>query len=540
VERLRVALWPAAAAVGVAAEALTFDWSDARYWLPDLATGWSLIACGLLAWQRRPDSRSGVLMVATGFAWFAPGFAAVDVAWIAWLGAHALFLHRGPLVQLVVTYPRGRMDGRLDRAVVACGYAASLVVAVWRSETATVALALLLVVATGCSFLRSSGRRRIDRRASFRATAFLSGMLALTASLRLGFPTSEMLYRTLLAYEATLVVLGVALLIGLLRPGWQRPAVADLVVDIGSSRSGTLRDALARELGDPTLQIAYWRAESETYVDADGRSLELPPQGSGRAVTPVDAEGKPVAVIVHDLAVLDDPGLLEAVAAAARLSAANARLQADVREQVAEVAASRLRLLRARDDERTRLELRLQNGAERRLEILGGRVEDARRRATGDADVKLEVVAERLERAREDLRELAAGLHPRELAEEGVEGALAGLAERSPVPVVLGVSLVPVDPEIEAAVYFTCSEALANVAKYAEATRVDLTVTATNGRVLVDVRDNGIGGADASTGTGLSGLADRVGALGGTLLVDSPAGEGTHVAVELPAARPAS
>jgi len=528
----RAALWPAAAVLGVAAESVAFDWSDPRHWLPDLATGWVLIACGLVAWDRRPDSQAGLLMTATGFAWFAPNFAAVEAAWIAWLAAHALFLHRGPLVQLVVTYPRGRIDGRLDAAVVASGYAAAVITPVWRSEGATIALAGLLVAASGWSYVHAVGRRRRDRLASLRATGLLAAMLAVTASLRLGIATPEMQARTLLAYEATLVVLAAALLVGLLRP--RSAIVTDLVVDVGSSRSGTLRDALARELGDPTLELGYWVAATSTYADASGRALAPPAPGSGRAETRIDLDGRPVALLVHDPAVLNDSGLVDAVAAATRLAARNADLQAEVRKQVSEVTASRLRLLRARDDERRRLERLLHEGAELRLTELGVVLESARRRTGSDA--RLDEVERQLDRTLSDLRELAAGLHPRELTELGLAGALGELARRSPVPVELIVSLEPLQPDIEAAVYFTCSETLANVAKYASASRVDLSVSAGEGSVVVDVRDDGVGGADPSSGTGLSGLADRVGALGGSLLVESPPGGGTHVVAELPAA----
>ncbi len=133
-------LWPAAAVVGVTAEWRLYGWADPRNWAPDLLTGWTLIACGLAGWSRRPQSRSGALLVATGFAWFAPNFAATGVTALGWLSAHALYLYRGPLIHLVLTYPRGRLVRRLDRAAVAAGYAAAVITPVWGSETATIVL----------------------------------------------------------------------------------------------------------------------------------------------------------------------------------------------------------------------------------------------------------------------------------------------------------------------------------------------------------------------------------------------------------------
>ena len=137
-------LWPAAAVVGIAAELRLYGWADPRDWAPDLLTGWTMIACGLAGWWRRPQSRSGALLAAAGFAWFAPNFAASGVAAVAWLSAHALYLYRGPFVQLVLTYPTGRATRRLDRAAVAVGYAAAVITPVWAGEAATIVLACLL------------------------------------------------------------------------------------------------------------------------------------------------------------------------------------------------------------------------------------------------------------------------------------------------------------------------------------------------------------------------------------------------------------
>ena len=131
----RFALWPAGAALGILAEQIYFGWGDARHWVPDLVTGWSLIACGLVGWSRRSESRSGALMAATGFAWFAGNFTTADLGPLDWLAAHALYLYRGPLVHLVLSYPRGRLAGRIERAAVAVGYLAAIVTPAWRSGT---------------------------------------------------------------------------------------------------------------------------------------------------------------------------------------------------------------------------------------------------------------------------------------------------------------------------------------------------------------------------------------------------------------------
>ena len=534
---VRFALWPAGAALGILAEQIYFGWGDARHWVPDLVTGWSLIACGLIGWSRRPDSRSGALMAATGFAWFAGNFTTAGLGPLDWLAAHALYLYRGPLVHLLLSYPRGRIAGRIERAAVAVGYVAAIVTPAWRSGTTTIVLASLLLGVAGRSYLRATGRERRERLAALQATALLGAVLAADALLRLAVSTPEAKDATLLANEAALVALAVSLLAGLLRWPWERAEVTDFVVELGEAGSGRLRDALARALGDPTLELGYWLPESGAYVDAAGRPLTLPGADSDRSVTRVERDGQAVAVLVHDRVVLDDPGLVEAVAAAARLGASNARLQAEVRAQVSELQESRRRLVRAGDEERRRLEQRLHEGAERRLVAVGHVLEreSGNARRTGAAGI--EHARGQLARTLADLHDLAGGLHPRALTDNGLAAALPSLAQRSPVPVELTVSAERLPAEVEAAAYFICSEALANVAKYASASRAVVHVTADERAAQVEIVDDGVGGADPAQGSGLRGLADRVDALGGTLHLESPPGGGTRLAAEIPRPR---
>lgn len=518
---LRLLLWPAGAAIGVVAESASFGWSQPDEWLPDLAVGWTLIACGLVAWSRRPESRSGALMAATGFAWFAANFASEQ----------ALYLHRGPLIHLVLSYPYGRLGGRVERSAVAIAYMAAVIPAVWTSEAATFVLAGLIVTAAGYGYVRAVGRERRTRLAALAATAFVAAVVAGTAAARLAFPTQEVTDATLLVYEAGLCTLAIVLLAGLVVEPWRTP-VTDLVVDLGETRSGTLRDALARALGDPTLEVGYWLDEG--YVDADGHRLTLPAFGSHRRVTPVERDGEAIAVLVHDPAVLDDPGLSDALATAARLAASNARLQTDVRTQLVELRASRRRLVDAGDDERRRLERRLRDTVQRRLTELAHALEGAQADATRAGRIR--GAQEQLAKTLDELRDLAAGLDPGGLADGTFADALESLAAQSPVPVDLTVSSVRLPQEIATAAYFVCSEGLANLVKYASASRASVSVSARVDRVVVEVADDGVGGAAIGGGTGLRGLADRIEALGGTLRLESPVGRGTRLAVELPLA----
>jgi signal transduction histidine kinase len=525
----------AGVALGLTAEWVGFGWGDPRHWIPDLAVGWTLIGCGLIAWSRRPESRAGALLAATGLTWFVGNFAQVDVAAVAWVAAHLVYLHRGPLVQLVLAYPSGRPPSRLVRGAVAVGYAAAVITPIWDSEAATILLAGLLLAVCAREYGRAVGGVRRARLIALQAAAGLSLALAGTAAARLLLPPGEVSGPSLLVYEAALCVLAGGLLAGLLVAPWQQTAVADLVVELGVARSGTVRGELSRALGDPSLEIGYWLPDRAGFVNAEGRVLSLPDPGSGRSVTVVEREGQPVAVLVHDPAVLEDPGLLEAVTSAAQLAAANARLRAEVQARVDELAASRRRILAAGDEERRRLERRLYDGAEVRLRDLAGTLRRGHWSASGEQTKKLIARSqEQLTRTLEELRRLAQGLHPRMLSEQGLAAALAALAKDFPLPVDLNVASTQLPQRVEAVAYFVCAEALANVAKHAAAARVTIAVIAGDGRLRVEIADDGVGGADPAGGSGLRGLADRVETIGGTLWVESTPGHGTRLAAEIP------
>jgi len=207
-----------------------------------------------------------------------------------------------------------------------------------------------------------------------------------------------------------------------------------------------------------------------------------------------------------------------------------------LRAQLGELQSSRRRLLLAVTAERRRLEARLHDGAERTLLELDRTLEQAiARPGTAQQLVdRLGGAEQQLQGTLAQLRELARGLHPRALTEDGLARALATLCEQCPVPVELHATGERLPEEIEAAVYFVCSEALANIAKYASASSASVRITADAGVARVVVADDGVGGADAARGSGLRGLADRVETLGGTFVVEGPPGKGTRVVADLP------
>jgi signal transduction histidine kinase len=533
--RIGLLLWPAALALGLTAEWVAFGWSQPRQWVPDLAVGWTFIGCGLIASARRPESHSGALMAATGFAWFIGNFAAVDVDPVAWAAAQGIYLHRGPLVHLILAYPGGRLPSRPSRTAVVAGYAAAVVAPVWDSEIPAIVLAVLVVAVLARDYLRAVGRNRRARAFSVWAAAGFGLVVAGGAAARLALPPADVVVPSLLAYEVVLASIAVGLFAGLLAAPWDRAAVTDLVVELGEVRAGTLRGELSRALGDPSVEVGYWVAGAEAFLDTEGRELRLPDPDSGRAVTLVRRGEEPVAAIVHDPAVLNDPGLVEAITSAAQLAASNARLQAELQRRVAELAASGRRILEAGDEERQRLEGRLREGAERRLEGLAETLRRGRLSAPGEVTKdRIARAEDQLTRTLEDLRRLARGLHPHVLSEHGLEGALAALAQDFPVPIEIQVSGSRVETQIEIVAYFVCAEALANVAKHASASRVTVSVAAVGGRVRVQIQDDGVGGADPAHGSGLRGLGDRVETVGGTLQVESVPGGGTRLTAEIP------
>lgn len=495
-----------AVVAGIAAEAESYSWYDARHWLPDLLTGWTLIACGIVA--RR---RTGLLLATAGVAWFAGNFSSA-----------ALVLHRGPLAHLVLTYPQGAA-GVLPAVVFA--YVAAATGGTWLNDTATIAIAATLATGGAWRFLRSVGRRRREARYALRAASLLAAVLGIVATVNLTSEAAGPHDAVLLAYQATICAAAIYLTYGALGRPWERPAVTDLVVDLGERRTATIRDGLAQALGDPTLEVAYRLGGG--YVDAAGRPTTLS-SDTARRLTRIERDGEEVAVLVHDPSVLDDPGLADAVAAATRLAAANARLQADVRTQVSELEASRRRLVEAADAERRRLEARLRQGAARRLAELEARLAEARTTASAATAPAIERAQDQLGKTTTELRQLAAGLHPHELGEHGLAAAVAALAERSPVPVETLVRTGRLSDELEATVYFVCSEALANVAKHAGAQLASVSIEEHSGTVSIEIGDNGRGGAEPRS------IADRVEAVGGTLTVDSPAGGGTRLRALIP------
>lgn len=575
-----VALLLVAAAVGLGSLGLALPGSDAPGGLmaaehPTMALliGWSFAGAGVVAWALRPDNRFGLLLYATGLTWFSSALMATDSSVPFTVGLLTAPWWLGVFLHALHAFPGGQLKRPWPRMLVALLYVDVTLVqglrllftssadvpgcsgcppnALLLSDQPDVAVTILVVqqgvigtLVIGGTLAVLARRWRVASAPQRRVLApvLATGAVCLAVQ-AVGLAAQPASVRQSVGWlgAASFAAVPASFLLGLLRQRLDRSAVGRLVVDLGTVRDGDPLDGLlGRALNDPSLRVAYWRPETEEYVDAAGRPFPLPPSYADRAVTVVEREGRKIAVLVHDPVVAEDPALVSGTVAAAGLALENTRLQAEVRARLEELRASRRRLVEAGDRERRRLERNLHDGAQQRLlavSMLLSRLE----RTGGDPSISgmaAEATAE-LGRALAELRELARGLHPAVLTDHGLAVALEGMAARAPIPVELVVELPHrPTPEVEVAAYYVISEALTNAIKHAAASRVTVHVgtveDANHGALLVDVVDDGVGGVDPGRGSGLQGLRDRLAALDGRLDVIGPPGMGTTVRAVIP------
>ncbi len=465
-------------------------------------------------------------MVGAALAWFAGS-----------LVGGAVFLHRGPLVHLHLAYPTGHLRRPLATATVVVAYVACIFEALAANSWLTLGLAGLVVLAAGDLFVRSSGPARKAGGPALAAAVAFAGVLALGSANRLLKWDADL--AVLLGYYVVICLVSVVLLRDLLWGRWTDATLADLVTDLGG-RSSTegLNGLLQRAVGDPSLVVGYWLADEQRYVDDSGNPLALPAVGNNRAVTRIEDDGVQLAILVHDTVLLADSRLIDGVAEAARLAVANARMQAELRADAVELAASRRRIVEAADVERRRLQGELANGAERRLARAAELLDLWTASGEEDPDlVELRHVRSEIRGVRGDLHQFAQGVSPAALARGGLRTALPALLARIALPVDLTVEVSRMAPPVESALFFVCSEALTNVTKHANATHASVHVRSEPGMVVATVIDDGTGGADPS-GSGLRGLADRLQALGGSLEVTRAEHGGTRLTARVPPGTP--
>jgi signal transduction histidine kinase len=537
--------------------------------------GLGFVGTGAFAWWRRPLNRFGLLMTAVGFAWFIGGMTESNNAVVYTIGNYVGPLYLVLVVQLVLSFPTGRLDDAPARWIVALAYVDAFVLtlpvflldgnlngpdgapdnafAVLHARGVANAIDVVtslggfaVAAATAAVLIR---RRRLATPPQRRAQAPMlwTGLTVIVflglvfAGDTIGVPDAVLGLVGFVGFVA-FAILPFAFLAGLVRTRYSRAgAVGGLIERLNTPDTRvSLRTALSEALGDPTLQLVYWRESAGHYVTYQGHRVELPEHGSGRAVAEVERDGKRGGAILYDAALRDDPSLVRAAAAAAALQLENERLEAELRARVEELQTSRARLVEVSMGERRRLERDLHDGAQQRLVALSLQLGLARRKLQSDPATGAQMLDEartELGRALEELRELARGIHPAILTDRGLGAALHALAERAPLPVDL--HQMPEDrlpPAVEAAAYFVVAESLTNVAKYSDAEHASVRVGREDGFAVVEVSDDGVGGADPAAGTGLRGLADRLAALDGRLEVQSPPGGGTVIRANIPCA----
>jgi len=509
-------------------------------------------------------------------------FGLTGVFWtIAWLDTRhvgplpALAVVAGPLFAVfaataLLRYPKPRLSRRDERCFVlltavwlVAGRTAKVVTSgpswygfgtsVWwptLSRDRHVHAAAASVVSAGTAVLavvfvvllarRISRARGVDRRA-LTPVAVAAGAAAVAVG-------AEMLVRLLpqggaavadaLTVEAlALVAIPPAFLVAALRRRLARAAVADLVLCLARPCTiETVRDALRQALRDPSLDVLYWVPESNTHVDTNGRSTSLAAAAAGRlSVLVKTSEDRPLATVVVDPSLVRHCGLLDAAVTAGGLALENAQLQASVRAQLAQVRASQARIVEAGLAERRRLERDLHDSAQQRLLALNMQLAAAEARMQEPAARALiEQARGELHQALQELRDLARGIHPPVLSQAGLGAAIESVAERLPLAVDVDAAARRWEPAVEATAYFVVCEALANTVKHAKASRATVRVRSREDQLWVEVADDGGGGADPRAGHGLSGLRDRIAALGGEIVVASPPGAGTRITASIP------
>ncbi len=479
----------------------------------DVATGLAFVVAAALA----PGSHAERgLMAAVGAAWLTASFLPA-----------ARSVHQAVLVVALIGFPAGRVRGSSRWLLV--GLAVPVAIGLL-PQIAVAALFALVAL-----FVLVGGRR--DAAAGYPIVAAIAVAATLGASWVVARWRADVFDPTvaLVGYELVLLAVAIAFPVAAQAVIRSRARLVDQLL-AGERLTGLdgFAVVLGRVLGDPSVQVFRWHNPDVGYVDERGRQV---PTGGGdrRWLTVDDPDGR-IAVVAHQSSALDDPPTADAVAAAVRLAVKHLRLQEEQRQQLAELEASRARLVAAADRERERAATQLRQDVGVSLQLAQSEL-TAVRPATRDPAVagSLDVVVTELATARDEIVELVAGVPPAQLGGGRLRDALDTVAKRSPVPVSVTVDADAAgDADTETAFFYVCSEALANAVKHADANRIAITVRRTDGAIMATVSDDGRGGADLS-GSGLLGLADRLAARSGRLRVDSPPGAGTTVTATLPA-----
>ncbi|GAB3197672.1 hypothetical protein GCM10027261_23490 [Geodermatophilus arenarius] len=548
--------------------ALFADRGGAGWWLLALfpAGGLVHLAAGLEAWRRRPSNRTGPIMVIGALSWFVAALANTGTPVLVAVGVVLATTPLAVTVWLLHAFPSGRLRSRTSRLTVVGAFGVSLVLQVptylfdagaspggvlsvghrvdllsagtWLQRAAGMVVMLMTAgVLAGRLRTATPGQRRVL------LPLYAYGILAVLAT-----PLGPLLGPSAGLSPVQVVGLQIGLLAGVpvalaaavLRGGFARTAeIQELGAWVASPAATPerLAEALGRVLGDPSLQVVYASRDGRTLVDGSGAPFDASALGEHRDLVDIELGSRRIGAVVYDTTVVDDAELVRGAGQVAALAIDHDRLTAELRASHADLRRSRARLVEAGDRARQRIAQDLHDGLQVELVLLAL---EAQQLAHVDGAADLPGAATRLrvgiDGAARHLRGIVHALMPAALVERGLTAAIEDLVDRVPLPTRLAVAEVDgrLPATVERTAYFVVAEALTNAVKHAAAATLTVTLEHAPARLVIGVTDDGVGGATQEGGVGLRGLADRVDALGGRFTVDSPAGGGTRLLVELP------
>jgi signal transduction histidine kinase len=543
---------------------------------PPAGPGWLLamfpaggvvhLAVGLEAWRRRPSNRTGPIMVLGALSWFLVALANTGTPALVAVGVVLATTPLAVVVWLLHAFPSGRLRSRTSRLTVAAGFVVSLVLeapgylldpgaspggmlslasrpdllhaGTWLQRGAGMVVMLLTAGVLADRLRRATpGQRRVL------LPLYAYGILAVLAT-----PLGPLLGPSAGLPAAAVVGLQIVLLAGvpvalaaaMRRGGFARTAeIQELSAWLASAAATPerLADALGRTLGDASVQVVYASGDGRALVDGDGASFDRSALGGQRDLVDIRLGSRRIGAVVYDTTVVDDAELVRGAGQVAALAIDHDRLTAELRASHADLQQSRARLVEVGDRARQRIAQDLHDGLQVELVLLAL---EAQQLARVDGAADLHDAATRLragiDGAARQLREVVHALMPAALVERGLAAAIEDLVDRVPVPTRLAVTDMEgrLPAAVERTAYFVVAEALTNAVKHAAAGTLSVTIEQAPTELRIGVSDDGVGGATRALGGGLYGLADRVDALGGRFTLESPAGGGTRLLVELP------
>ena len=547
----------------------------------ELTAGWALIVAGLAAWWRRPGVPVGPLAVLAGFAWFTPD-------WIGWQTGPALVralalaaqgVTLAAIVQIALGAPTGRPSSALARRLIITAWGATVTIAAGRAlfynpftdpacvtwctanplllhdsqtvasslnwaEVALCALVVLGVAGVGGRSLAhaTTAARRMLLPVVVPAELFIAAWTLRVVVVATAPDENPARAILMVAFAGRVVGLGL-MAIGLAWSLGRAARGATMLRRLARQAAAgageeSLEVALGRATGDASLRLAFPLREGGRWIDARGAAIDPPQRRADLSVTTILRDGQTVAALLHDPAILDGEALRREIGTAAELAIANERLRAEALVQLHELKASRLRLVETGDSERRTLERDLHDGAQQRLVSLAIALRMAQsafdEHGAGAAGASLREAGERLERAITELRELAHGIHPVELSDEGLAAAVEALADGAPM--LIGV--LPTQrlrSSVELAAYVLVEEAVRRAATREHGPPPGVQAQVADGMLVVEVEDPGEA-SPQRTLADLVSVADRVRALDGLLTVKSTPDGGVLIRAELPCA----